>query len=302
MKPSDTSYARLGELLRQLFALLEKHPEGLQRKEALARLRETIQLRPSEMQRYESTGARRFETRMGYATGLCVGACWLSKQRGCWTITPAGRAALKELRDPAQFFSRARRIHRASRARERKAEEPVSPSTAGSTPVDLPAGGGRAIEAARDTAWAEIERHMATMDPYGFQRLVADLLRAMGWHVPWEAPPGPDGGVDITAFRDPLGATGGRLKVQVKSGAMTVRCEPVRAFAAAINEEEAGIMIATGGFTGEADTFARYQARKRLTLVDLPRLVELWARHYPRLDAEARQRLPLAPVWFLTAS
>src|SRR5581483_1369220 len=37
--------------------------------------------------------------------------------------------------------------------------------------------------------------------------LVAALLRAMGYHVSWVAPPGPDRGVDIIARTDPLGAT-----------------------------------------------------------------------------------------------
>ena len=87
----------------------------------------------------------------------------------------------------------------------------------------------------------------------------------------------------------------------MKSGTTRIRSDALRAFAATVNEEEAGLMVASGGFTDEADTFARLQARRRLTLVDLPRLVELWARHYPKLDAEARQRLPLAPVWFLTS-
>ena len=45
------------------------------------------------------------------------------------------------------------------------------------------------------------------MPPYQFQDLVAALLRAMGYHVAWVAPPGKDGGTDIVAYTDPLGAT-----------------------------------------------------------------------------------------------
>ena len=41
------------------------------------------------------------------------------------------------------------------------------------------------------------------MNPNELQELVADLLRAMDYHVAWVAPPGKDGGVDVLAFTDP---------------------------------------------------------------------------------------------------
>ena len=52
------------------------------------------------------------------------------------------------------------------------------------------------------------------MDAYDFQKLVADLLKAIGYHVSWIAPPGKDGGVDILAYTDALGTQGPRIKVQ----------------------------------------------------------------------------------------
>lgn len=279
MKQLEMPNERTGELLRHLFSVLQEHPEGLRGDEAMTRLRETVRLRPNETQRYDSTGVPRFAARLSYASSTCVAAGWLIKRRGRWTVTPTGRAAWEELRVPTQFFSRARQIQLANKARERLSQNTASPPSTDIPAAAAPVASERAIDAARSTAWTEIERHVALMDAYGFQHLVADLLRAMDWHVPWEAPPGPDGGVDITAFRDPLGAIGGRLKVQVKSGTTRIRSDALRAFAATVNEEEAGLMVASGGFTDEADTFARLQARRRLTLVDLPRLVELWARH-----------------------
>ncbi len=38
----------------------------------------------------------------------------------------------------------------------------------------------------------------------------------MGYHVPFIAPPGRDGGVDAIAYKDPLGTVAPRIKVQVK--------------------------------------------------------------------------------------
>jgi predicted Mrr-cat superfamily restriction endonuclease len=64
--------------------------------------------------------------------------------------------------------------------------------------------------------------------PYDFQKLVGALLVGMGYHVPRISPPGPDGGVDVVAYRDPLGVTSPRLKVQVKHRDQKVTVKEVR--------------------------------------------------------------------------
>jgi restriction system protein len=56
------------------------------------------------------------------------------------------------------------------------------------------------------------------MAPYDFQDLVAALLEAIGYHVLWVAPPGPDKGVDIIAGSDQLGIEDPRINVQVNTG------------------------------------------------------------------------------------
>lgn len=54
-----------------------------------------------------------------------------------------------------------------------------------------------------------------------------------------------------------------------------------------------------GGFTSEAGREARSQETRRLTLLGMEHLVDLWVEHYARLDEEDRQRLPLRRVYFL---
>jgi hypothetical protein len=44
---------------------------------------------------------------------------------------------------------------------------------------------------------------------------------------------------------------------------------------------------------------ARTPADRRVTLVDLERLFELWVEHYNKLDDEGRRRMPLKPNYFL---
>jgi restriction system protein len=115
----------------------------------------------------------------------------------------------------------------------------------------------------------------------------------------WRTPPGRDGGIDILAFGDPLGTRPPRIKVQVKRQEGTVSVDGLRSFMAVLGDDDVGIFVNTGGFTKDAMQEARTQANRRVTLVDLERLFELWVEHYSRLDDEARRRMPLKPIYFL---
>jgi restriction system protein len=122
----------------------------------------------------------------------------------------------------------------------------------------------------------------------------------MGYHVLWVAPPGPDRGIDLIAHNDPLGTSSPRIKVQVKRQADTkIGREGISSFVGILGSHDVGIYVSAGGFTAEAEREARSQEQRRLTLIDLNRLVELWIEHSPKLDTSDRQRLPLKPVYFL---
>jgi len=159
------------------------------------------------------------------------------------------------------------------------------------------------LEEAEESAWAEIRAYVTTMPPYDFQRLVAALLKAMGYYVDWIAPPGPDGGIDLIAHSDPLGTTGPRIKVQVKRrDTEKVSAESLRAFMAVLGEQDVGIYISAAGFTAQAEREARSQEKRRLKLIDLERFVELWVQHMQGLPDPDRRRLPLKAVYFLAVS
>jgi len=46
------------------------------------------------------------------------------------------------------------------------------------------------VDEAEEKSWEQIQQYLQQIKPYEFQELVADLLRAMGYHVSWVAPPG----------------------------------------------------------------------------------------------------------------
>ena len=155
------------------------------------------------------------------------------------------------------------------------------------------------IEEAEDNALSIISQYLGTMDPYAFQDLIGALLEGMGYHVSWIAPPGRDGGMDVIAFQDPLGATGRRIKVQVKRKADKVGADSLRSFLGVLSDDDIGLYICTGGFSSEAEREARGQEKKRLTLLDAKGLFTLWVQYYEQLPQASRALMPLRPIYHL---
>jgi restriction system protein len=294
---ADVSNRRVGELLRILFDVLRKVPEGLQAKEAMMQVEQRVQLNEHERGHY-ANGHRRFEKIIRFATVDCVKAGWLVKNKGRWTLTEAGKDAYERFTDPEAFYARAAKLYREWKASQPDvvtSESASAPQSAGDSAKETTV----TFENAEEQAWLEVEGFLRKMQPYDFQELVAALLRAMGYHIAWVAPPGKDGGTDIIALPDPLGTRPPRIKVQVKRQQDAVRVDVVRSFMAVLGDEDVGLFVATGGFTKDAAEEARTQERRRVTLLDLEGLFDLWVEYYPKLTDDARQRLPLRPIYFL---
>jgi restriction system protein len=220
-----------------------------------------------------------------------VRAGWLTKDRGNWSLTDEGRKAYDRFGDPEEFAKEADRLYR-KWYREQPEEQEAE--VEGDTP-----GAATTLEEAEESAWSEIEEHLTKMNPYDFQNLVAGLLRAMGYHVSWVSPPGPDKGIDVIAHTDPLGITGPRIKVQVKRRADKTTIDGIRSLLALLGEGDVGLFVSTGGFTRDAEEEARRQENRRMMLVDLKRLFDLWVEHYHDVPEEYRRLLSLKPIYFL---
>ena len=101
------------------------------------------------------------------------------------------------------------------------------------------------------------------------------------------------------SLTDPLGTTAPRIKVQVKRRADKIDVDTLKAFLSTLGDQDVGIFVSLGGFTTVAETTARSQEKRRITLIDLERLVLLWVEHYNKLDEAARRLLPLKPIYYL---
>ena len=294
---------RTGELLRELFKILMARPEGARASEALQALAGNVKLTPYELDSYDS-GGRRFDKIVRFATVDCVKAGWLVKDKGIWTITDEGRKAYAEMPDPEVFYRRAVKLYNEWRAAQPDAETSSTSADTDAPDTPEPASTAKAVsitfEKAEEQAWDEISQYLRNMPPYDFQDLVADLLRAMGYYVSWVSPPGKDGGIDILAQPDALGTRLPRIKVQVKRQQPAVSVDGLRSLMAVLGDDDVGLFVCTGGFTKDAAIEARTQEKRRITLIGLDILFDLWVEHYDKLTDQARRRLPLRPIQFLS--
>ncbi len=291
----ESSRKRQGELVRGVIEILAAEPEGLPAHEVLARLESVVPATDWENSFYpNSPSVRRREKIVRFATIPFVKAGWLRKEKGVWRVTPDGIAANAAHPDPGDLIREAIRLYR-----EWKKTQAPDPDDFEDAVLEEVPDTSSILEEAEERSQSEIRDYLHAMNPYDFQDLVASLLKAMGYHVTYVSPPGPDQGIDILAYTDPLGASGPRIKVQVKRRADRTTVDGIRSFLAVLGTQDVGLYISTGGFTSEAAREARGQENRRLTLIDLDRLFALWVEHYDNVPEVERNLLPLRPVYFL---
>ena len=283
---------RAGELIQKMFEILLKHPEGMHVKDLLKQLEASVTLTPYESADYPNRpGLRRFEKVVRFATIGPVKAGWLVKNKGKWILTEDGKVARSKYPDPEDLMKTAGQLYRKWKAAQPDSVEEAEDSEAENA--------GTTLEEAEEAAWTEIEKYLKSINPFDLQSLVAALLKAMGYHVSWVSPPGPDKGIDILAHTDPLGTQNPRIKVQVKRHSDSVAVDGLRAFLALLNDQDVGIFVATGGFTTAAAAEARTQEKRKITLLDLEKLFELWVQHYDKISEADKRLLPLKPVYYI---
>jgi restriction system protein len=283
---------RRGELMRELFLEL-KRLGGRARPGALFEAVSTrVKFTPYEEARVKSGGIR-WQVHIRFYTMGCVRAGFIQKSGGYWTLLPEGEKALSVtggelIRIAVQKYREWRRSHPAEEEKDIESGE-VPPV------VERQAIYETAVEQAR----TEIEEHINALGPYEFQHAVAELLIAMGYHVPHVAQPGRDGGIDVVAYRDPLGTSTPRIKVQVKHRDQKVTVKEVRELEGLLRKDgDIGLIVSSGGFTSEVEREIR-ASTKHIEMMDLERFINLWQQHYETLREAGKSLLPLVKVFFL---
>jgi restriction system protein len=278
---TEISPQRVGEFLRIVFVRLWQESTGLPVRDVLAYIPEATPLSEFEMGFFPSTHTPRYERVIRLATTPYVRAGWLVKSKDRWILTEDGKRACKSFSTADTFYQEAGRIY--NEWRETRSFQALASEEAG------------------EMAWEQIRAYLQEMKPYEFQMLVEDLLRAIGYHLAWVAPPEKERGlINFVIYSDPLGLSTPRKKVHILHGGQSVLLEGLRAFMSALGPEDVGIFISSGGFTSNVIKEAQAQRSSRITLIDLDNFFDLWVEYYDKLTDAGRRRFPLKPIHFLS--
>lgn len=285
---------RLGEFLHATLRTLKEMGGEGKAGDVLDRTEPKLRLTDYEREKVKS-GYVRWRTAVQWYSIDCVKAGYLEKSGGMWRLTKQGEEALALA--PMDLFRSANEKYKEWRA-GRPPPEPVEEQEGAAIDEERVERQAIYVDAVAKSR-AEIERRINDLDPYDFQRLVASLLVGMGYHVPFIAPPGPDGGIDIVAYKDPLGTSTPRIRVQVKHREQKVTVKEVRELEGVLRKDgDMGLIVSSGGFTSEADREIQVSS-KHIEKMDLDRVIRLWQEHYARIPESGKKHLPLVPVYFL---
>jgi restriction system protein len=274
---------------------LKKNGGQAPAKEVIDYLSTTLTFSDWESSKYEKTGYVRWQSILTFYSINCAKAGFLLKKKGVWYLTPEGEKAL-DLGEIKLFhtMNAAYKDWRVANPKIQTTEEEVDEISNEAVEVTL--------EDMEVRASDGIKKYIDSINAYEFQDLVAALLRGMGYHTPFIAPKGKDGGIDVIAYRDPLGTVIPRIKVQVKHRENSASAGEVRQLIGILQKDgDVGLFVSTGGFSPDAKGVAR-GASIHVELIDLDRFIELWQEFYHKLSDEDKNRLPLLPIYFLAPS
>lgn len=265
-------------------------------KDVLTKIRDTVEFNEYEKHRYEKTGYIRWESILHFYTIDSMKAGFLRKQKGLWILTKEGESAIKL--GPEELLSTATKIYREWDA-NRKKEKPNEEELDGIN-IDKGQAQKALLNQYEDDANNGIRNYVINKNPYEFQDLVAGLLESMGYHISNIAERGPDGGIDIIAYTDPLGTKQPRIIVQVKHRSNdSISADEIQKLSGTLKRNsDVGIFVTSGSFSKPAIKEAR-NSREHIELIDFDRFVSLWVEYYPKMSDLQKNMLPLQPIFFL---
>ena len=286
---------RIGEYVRTALQVLMENDDSLRSREVFQQVGKRLELNEYELHIYEKSGYVRWQSVLHFYSISAVKAGWLIKKKGIWYITPEGKevTTLSNLEYFQLSEEKYKEWYDNQPQKETNTEELEDAE-------EIPSNPEITFEKESTDANSEIEEFVRRRGPYEFQDLVAALLRGMGYHTPFIAPKGRDGGIDIEAYSDPLGTVAPRIIVQVKQRPDTkVSVQEMRELSGLLRREgDIGLFVSTGGFTNEAASEAKSSSR-HMELMDMKRFIDLWKTHYSDMSEEDKSLLPLREIMFL---
>ncbi len=284
------------ELLHAALRVLSENGGRLPSKEVIEGAGKIAKPQGDECAIYESTGNIKWKAILHLQSIGLVKAGYLQKRKGIWYLTEDGEKALGL--SPSELWREMNRRYRAWKAAEGADDPPVEVIQPPETVIEDP-GNSRwlATENVEALATDGLVQAIRRLDPYEFQDLVAALLRGMGYYTPFVSPRGKDGGIDVIAYKDPLGTQAPTILCQVKHrpDATAGIADVQRLMGALQPGKSVGLFVTSGSFSSDA-TLAARTSHAHIELIDRTRLIELWIEHYEDMEEEDRALLRLKTI------
>jgi restriction system protein len=280
------------------FNIIKENHNEMPIKDLLKEIEKKITFTEWEKERYEKSGYIRWQSIFHFYSIDCIKAGYLIKKNGIWYLTPEGIEALKEGEE--KLFEKFTKGYkqwaekRVVNSNDNDDEEEIETETEIEKNEDM-----LIYNDLLEKALEVMSDFINKKNAYEFQDLVAALLRGMGYYTPFIAPKGKDGGVDIIAYKDPLGTTIPRIQVQIKHKENVASVKEIRELMGLLQKDgDVGIFVSSSGFSSDAKSTAR-TSNTHIELIDLNRFIELWQNFYNNLSDQDKNLFPLKPIYFL---
>ena len=220
-------------------------------------------------------------------------AGFIVKKNGFWYLTPEGEEIIKKSAEEVMIaavdaYHEWKRVNAVPDIHE-ESDAGENPENENAINLDL----------LESDAREGIRKFISSKTPYEFQDMVAALLRAMGYYTPFIAPKGKDGGIDIIAYVDPLGAQTPRIKVQVKHKPETAVGAPdIRSLLGVLRAGDIALFVTSGTFSADAKNTGT-SSREFIRLIDGDEFIEMWQEYYDKMTDDDKNLLPLKRIAFL---
>jgi len=285
------SWTLAAKVIYAAFQILKEKGNEAPGRDVVAEVEKRVQLDDWAKERYEKTGYLRWQTILQFYSIDCIKAGFLLKKKRIWYLTPEGLEAMKAGENGLLKIANAAYRKWDEQNKAIKPKEEIETE-------EIPERQEATIQEMEQVAIEGLRSQINLKNPYDFQDLVAALLRGMGYYTPFVAPHGKDGGIDVIAYRDPLGTISPRIKVQIKHRESSATVQEIRQLIGLLAKDgDVGIFVSTSGFTSDAKTTAR-SSHVHVELIDLDRFVSLWEEFYNKLTDEDKSLLPILPIYF----
>ena len=240
------------DLIYETFKLLKENNNEMKKSEIMEQIPKKIEFDDYANYVYEKSGFVRWQTILQFYSIDCVKAGFLVKKNSCWYLTEEGENIIKfgkekiieEANKKYKEWNNNKKLEEENNTQTEKNKEDIDENEYNEQLI---------LEDIESKTNDTMCNFINSLNPYEFQDLCAALLRGMGYYTPFIAPNGKDGGIDIIAYKDPVGASSPRIKVQVKHRNCKATAQEVRELSGILKSDDIGIFISTGGFTPDAD-------------------------------------------------